>query len=236
MPKQLSRSGQAAGWMLAVGLCIVGVVGAAKRWPIGELCLFLGCGLVLAVILLLGRHLKTFRITVGPGGISLNGKLESKPEVLDFVQGAALRGAASIYAFVHSQLGTNPATQDVKIQLQDSVVSLVQTEAFKTAITSNEVAAAIKSGPPAERVLAFGLLSANPALGTVDLILQGISSSQSGNEQYWALRAAQAAWANLKPVERQRVKDAVKAANYISDDEDRKKLAAELLARACARM
>jgi hypothetical protein len=228
MPDRLDYGEIFAGALVA-GWTIIGAFGAWKGWPIGVTDLLFPLAGALAVLLLFRRRLNTFSLSAGTKGITLSGKLD--PEVTAAVKATGLDGATSLYAFVHRQLGNDPATQAVKIELQDRVVELVRAQALSQPVSADDAAAAIRSGPPAARVLSFGLLAADPSLATVDLLITGIRESLSGNEQYWALRAAQAAWDNLGTVERQRVKDAVNAAPFIGDDGDRAALADELRTR-----
>jgi hypothetical protein len=108
------------------------------------------------------------------------------------------------------------------VRLQDDVVRLVQDNAFEHPVTANQITDIVQNGAPAARVLAFGLMATDPTFATAPLLLRGISESRSGNEQYWALRAARAAWTQLSNEERAQIRQAVQVAPYINDDPDRR--------------
>jgi len=106
----------------------------------------------------------------------------------------------------------------------------VNARAFAEPVDEAEVDRILTSGSPAARVLVFGLLQADPALATMDRLKGGILNSKSGNEQYQALVAVDKHWSAFTPEQQQQLKDWIQEAPYVSEDKDRRELAAKILA------
>lgn len=210
-------------WTVALaglGLLVAFIVGAASEWAVAGLTA-VGIVAFLCFPLALESH-RIVSVAWGKLGVkftSVEGE-EAKKTLFGNV--------ASTYAFVHNSLGQDDKVAEVKIHLQDELVGIARANAFSEPVDAADVAAAVKQGTPAERVLAFGVLTGDTSLATVDLLLHGISRSKSGNEQYHALLAAEAKWPALSKDDRQKLTEAIKSAPYVRDDDDRREVAERL--------
>jgi hypothetical protein len=151
--------------------------------------------------------------------------------VVKEIKATGLAGAAATYTFIHNQLAADPELGEVKVTLQDQVVGMVKANAFNDPVDVAEVDQVLASGSAAERVLVFGLLQADRTLVTTEALRRGILESKSGNEQYQAMLVVDRHWSTFTPAERRLLQDYVRTAPYVSEDDDRRRLAAEILAR-----
>jgi hypothetical protein len=206
-------------------LLAVAAVGAARGWSSTGLWVLLIAGGACLLMALIAHRL--VGVTVEHGDTKIGFTLDAK--VSEDLKVTGLSGAASIYSFVHNQLGKDPDLAEVKVRLQDQIVKMVQDNAFSEPVGSVKVDQVLSSGSPAERVLIFGLLQSDHTLATVERLREGISESRSGNEQYHALLATWKNWGNLSESDRQKLSELVRTAPYITEDSDRKELAAKIL-------
>jgi hypothetical protein len=209
-------------------LLAVAAVGAARGWTSTGLWIPGILGVVCLLMALIGDRIK--RIVFKRGKTTVQFELDKTVQA--DLQVTGLAGAAGIYSFVHNNLGNDPVTRDVKVQLQDEVVATVKKNAFNQPVDSAEVDKVLGSGSAAERVLVFGLLQTRGDLATVERLHQGISKSQSGNEQYHALRATWEHWSAFPQPDQKQLRKYVQDAYapYIDKDPDRKKFADKILA------
>jgi hypothetical protein len=209
--------------LVGIGLLGIGVWAAAQGWPTTGTSLIFVFGLAcLALPLLVDRVTKlTYKDFVA----------ELTPETSEELREIGLSGAAATYAFVHNELAGDPKTQELKIRLQDKLVAMVKENAFQEPVDAARAREAIEQGSPAERVLAFGWLQADPTAATLDLLVQGIEHSRSANEQFHALRAAAVAQARLSQDEVGELHAAIDRAPWLRDDSDRRKEAELVLRR-----
>lgn len=209
--------------LVGVGLLATGTWAAAHGWPTTGTALIFAFGLAcVALPLLVHRVSKlSFKDFVA----------ELTPETSEELREIGLSGAAATYAFVHNELAGDPETQELKTRLQDRLVGIVKDNAFQEPVDADRAREAITKGSPAERTLAFGWLQADPAAATLELLVQGIEHSRSGNEQFHALRAAAAAQPRLSKDHVRELHAAIERAPYLRDDPDRRKEAELVLGR-----
>lgn len=205
-----------------LGLVAALVAGVSADWSKTGLGLLLVGALLCFLVSLEGHRLA--QIAFGKRvDIRLTQDLDA--EVADTTFG----NVAATYAFVHNQLGRDGRAQKLKIELQDRLVEIARENAFTSKVDAGAARKAITEGTPAERVLAFGLLVGDTSLATVDLLVHGLRNSRSGNEQYHALLATEAAWPKLNDGEKDTLRTAIRESSYIRGDPDRREVAERLL-------
>jgi hypothetical protein len=207
---------------------VTGIVGIVAAWATAAWLVLLGVCLACVLLFVVSPRMREGTVKISFKGITLGTKLA--PDVVAEVELSGFDAAAATYTFIHAQMADDPKTQRIKTTLQDELVAVAKRLAAEGKIKQDEIAAAIKDGIPAARPLAFGVLVVQPQWATVDLLVQGITTSRSGNEQYHALRAAIAAWKILTPDARKTLQEKTRTAPWIKDDNDRRKEAEKLLA------
>ena len=214
--------------ILAAGglLLLAGVWGVTEGWPWSGYLAALLVGFLCQVLAVVADRIREVKADLKSGTVTINAALveDARKEITKL----GLSGLAATYAFVHHQLANDPESLDLKIRLQDQLVDIARANSLSEAVSATEIADAITSGPPAERVLAFGILEGNPHLATCELLAQGIGSSLSGNEQYHALLATEAAWPSLSSECRRALRKAIDTSPHIPQDSDRAGVAARI--------
>lgn len=214
--------------ILAVGVVVIagGVWSVQGAWPWPGPGAILATGLACLLLAVTADRITSIKVDAKNKAVSIGLALaeDARKEITQL----GLPGLAATYAFVHHQLANDPASLDLKIRLQDQLVDIARANSLSEPVTAAEIATAITSGPPAKRVLAFGILEGNPHLATCDLLTQGISGSLSGNEQYHALLASEAAWPSLTPECRRALRKSIDTSAHIPQDSDRAAVAARI--------
>ena len=214
--------------ILAVGVVVIagGVWSVQSGWAWPGPGAILATGLACLLLAVTADRITSVKVDAKNKAVSIGLALaeDARKEITQL----GLSGLAATYAFVHHQLANDPESLDLKIRLQDQLVDIARANSLSEAVSATEIAEAITSGPPAQRVLAFGILEGNPHLATCDLLAQGISNSLSGNEQYHALMATEAAWSGLTPECRRALRKAIDASPHIPQDSDRAAVAARI--------
>jgi hypothetical protein len=208
-----------------VALLAATAVGAALGWNSTGLWILGIVGVICLLMALIAHRLRN--ITVEHGETKIGFTLDA--EVREDLEVTGLTGASGTYSFIHNQLAKDPDLAEVKKELQDQVVGIVQANAFSDPVGQDKVEQVLKSGSPAERVLVFGLLQSDRTLVTVERLRKGIMESKSGNEQYYALLATRTHWSTFPEDDRKLLREYVQTAPYINEDPDRKGLADKIL-------
>jgi hypothetical protein len=94
----------------------------------------------------------------------------------------------------------------------------------------DEVKAMFREGTPIVRVLALGLMEGDPSLIDGGILLEAVSRSLTGNEQYHALRLARDEWNRLSPAEHAALRSAIDASPHLQDGTARGELAKQIRA------
>ena len=214
--------------ILAVGVVVIagGVWSVQSGWAWPGPGAILATGLACLLLAVTADRITSVKVDAKNKAVSIGLALaeDARKEITQL----GLSGLAATYAFVHHQLANDPESLDLKIRLQDQLVDIARANSLSEAVSATEIADAITSGPPAERVLAFGILEGNPHLATCELLAQGISGSLSGNEQYHALLATEAAWPSLSSECRRALRKAIDTSPHIPQDSDRAGVAARI--------
>jgi hypothetical protein len=107
--------------------------------------------------------------------------------------------------------------------------------AHQARYTPSEIRSLFEEGSEGERLVSLALLEAVPDAANFDLVLEAISKSRSGFEQYRALLAAEAMLPLLNATQKQQLKQALlsqrngKPRSYINPDTDRWQLSTRIL-------
>jgi hypothetical protein len=212
--------------ILGVAILVFVAVMAAFSWNGAATITFAAVAVLLLAAAIFYPRLSNLTLGVkvpGFGEITLNAELTAELQRdLDYT---GLGGAAAIYAFVRGQLSGRDV-EDLRIHLQDQLV-----ESVKDLPTTTEQLDQALSGSAAQRTLAFGVIKGNPELATVPRLIQGITESASGNEQYHALLAAESNWDQLTPEEKVALRAAIDTAPRWRADHDRRVVARRILKR-----
>jgi hypothetical protein len=210
-----------------IALLAVAATGVARSWDGKGVGILTAAGLICLLLALVAHRLTGVTVDHGKEGTKIGFALATT--VVAEIKATGLAGAAATYSFIHHQLAADPGMSEVKIQLQDEVVRMVQANAFARPVDAAEVDRVLASGSAAERVLVFGLLQSDHSLITIERLRRGITRSRSGNEQYQALLATSSAWSGLTAEERDLLRADVRSAAHIAEDPDRAELAEQIL-------
>jgi hypothetical protein len=218
---------------VGVGLIAAGVLGTAIHWPTSSVVSLLIVGVVCLFLALTGDRIRSFRANVLKGQIDFGVDPDLTPQTVEELNDAGLKGFAATYAFIHNQFAdiASPELNDIKVKLQDEIVRRVKQNSFTRAARAEDVRAAVESGSPAERVLAFALIQGDPDLGSLKELEGGVLHSKSANEQYQALLAAEASIPKLESGARFSLDEAIRKAPYICKDSDRRTVAQRILTK-----
>lgn len=149
------------------------------------------------------------------------------PAAAKLIERTDLAAAAGSYSFVREQLGAAEQTS-TRIVLQDALVAKASGLSTREKFPASEVRLMLRKGSPVMRVLAIGLMKGDTSLADGATVLNAISKSQTGNEQYHALLLAKLCWRELETKERKAILAAIDDDPYIDADTDRKRVADEL--------
>jgi hypothetical protein len=218
--------------------CAVVIVGAAMLGlgglggadlPDLVLVVWLLLGAFILLIALFWNRVRSF--SLGHGDTKFTADLADivGHEVAKELASAGITQLASAYAFVHATLGEDEAYRPAKVKLQDTLVDQVRSKSFAVKPNPKDVAE-LGKGSPAERVLAVGLMRGDPSLVSIEALRSAITKSQSGNEQYHGLLAAQEGWGRFDDNTRREIIKIVESRPYAGEDQDRDALAAKILA------
>lgn len=106
----------------------------------------------------------------------------------------------------------------------NALIAQVRSLAILVNYKPTSIIGLFNTGSPGNRIVALGLAQARPLPVLFEIVLKGISSSESAFEQYNALRVADDMLKSLKEDQRQQLKDAIEAERqkgYISPETDR---------------
>lgn len=131
------------------------------------------------------------------------------------------------YATVYTEL-RGPELKDVRGMVLDRIVDRVAGAARVEKFDKDEVKAMFTEGTPVVRVLALGLMEGDPSLVDAAVLLEAVSRSSSGNEQYHALRLVRDQWSRLSPAERANLRSAIEASPQIEPGTARHRVADEI--------
>jgi len=150
------------------------------------------------------------------------------PRAAQLLGRADISGMVSAYAFVRSELGTSSGTGPLKVLLQDRIVALASALAMQEKFRAAEVRKIFADGSPIVRMIALGLMRGDQSLADGATVVDAVTSSRTGNEQYQGLLLAEQTWRKLSAGERDAVLHAVDEDPRIAADSDRAIVAARL--------
>ncbi|MBC3191034.1 hypothetical protein H7X46_08160 [Pseudonocardia sp. C8] len=115
----------------------------------------------------------------------------------------------------------------------DALLAAVEAGANAGEFTATQISTLLDGGSE-DRTVALAAMAGNASLADGAAIVRSIRSSASGNEQFYALRAADAGWAQLRTEHRTRILAAIdeddRTRRWIADDPHRQRIAARLRA------
>jgi len=133
------------------------------------------------------------------------------------------------YATVYTEL-RGPELRSARAMVLDRIIERVSSAAVVEKFDKDEVKAMFREGTPIVRVLALGLMEGDPSLIDGDLLLEAVSRSLTGNEQYHALRLVRDEWDRLSPAEHAALRSAIDASPRLKNGTARAELAQQIRA------
>lgn len=115
--------------------------------------------------------------------------------------------------------------QDIRTQLLNRIVAQVAAASAVEKFDKTEVRSMFFKGTPVMRVMALGLMKGDLSLVDADVLLESVSRSLTGNEQYHALDLTLRAWDRLGSSERQALKAAAGRSVHLQQGSARRTLA-----------
>jgi len=135
-----------------------------------------------------------------------------------------LEAELDAYATIYTELRGSELA-DVRGQLLDRIVQRVSTASVVEKFDRGEVREIFMNGSPIVRVLALGLMEGDLSLIDIQVLLEAVNRSLTGNEQFHALKLVLNGWGRLAPDERTELRAAIDSDPQISHGRGRSELA-----------
>lgn len=225
-PKVLDVVTRTVCLLAGFALLVSGVVGLFTETDTGALIAVLVAGALLLLLPSIVDRLSSG--AVGAGGVTI--------DLLEQVVAAGARQSAQTlqklgldrqtdtYARLYTEL-SGDTYQDIRAQLLDRIVAQVATASAVEKFDKAEVRSMFFKGTPVMRVMALGLMKGDLSLVDADVLLESVSRSLTGNEQYHALDLTLRAWDRLASSERQVLKAAAARSVHLQQGSARRTLA-----------
>lgn len=141
-----------------------------------------------------------------------------------------LRELSSKYEEIRDTMESSPR----RTSLLEKLVAQVRAFAQRADFTTTELREVFKGESTGDRIVVLGILQRIPKRELFDLVFSAIRDSQSGFEQYHALRAAQSLLERLSAKEKRRLKELIEErlsdpGSYIAQSTDRKTVSEQIL-------
>jgi len=205
----LDAAARTACLVAGFALLVSGVIGLFTEADTGALIAVLVAGAFLLLLPPIVDRLSS--ASVGAGGVTV--------DLLEQVVAVGARRSAQAlkklgldrqidgYARIYTELSGQTST-DIRAELLDRIVAQVAAASAVEKFDKGEVRLMFFKGTPVLRVMALGLMKGDLSLVDADVLIESISRSLTGNEQYHALELTRQAWDRLASPERQALKAA----------------------------
>lgn len=230
-PKVLDVVARAACLLAGFALVVSGVVGLFARVNSGALIAVLIAGGLLLLTPTVVDRLES--LGVGPDGVRMS--LLKQVAATGARRGAealhrlGLGSEIDTYARIYTEL-SGDSYREIRARVLDRIVEQVAGASAVEKFDQQEVRSMFEQGTPVMRVLALGLMEGDLSLVDGDVLLEGVSRSLTGNEQYHALKLTLRAWDRLAPPVRQALKAAIAHSVHVESGQGRRALAEQILA------
>jgi hypothetical protein len=214
--------------LAGVGVLVTGLVGIFSDVDEVVLALVLAVGVLLLVTPSIVDGIRSMKH--GQFEVQLVRQVAaSARQAANTLQRLGLGRELDAHATVYTEL-RGPELKNVRAMVLDRIIERVAAAAVVEKFDKAEVRAMFYEGTPIVRVLALGLMEGDPSLIDGEILVEAISRSLTGNEQYHALRLGRDEWNRLSPAERTALRSAIDASPYLQDGTARGELAKQIRA------
>jgi hypothetical protein len=227
LPNVLDLSARGVSLALGAGLVVSGAVGFFTGHSDG-LTMILVIGLLMILIPAIVDRLKSFEINQLKVDLTHQLETSGARKTADIFRRLGIDREIDAYATIFAEL-RGPGQKDLRASVLDQILRRVAAVAAVEEIDPNEVRAMFYEGAPVLRMMALGLMEGNPRLIDGRILLDSISHSASGNEQFHGMRLAELYWTELDPAVQADIRTAVAGSRHFGPDTGRAKLAEEIL-------
>ncbi|GAA1510227.1 hypothetical protein [Kribbella lupini] len=227
LPRGLDLTARGLSLVLGAGLVVSGAVGYFTEHSDG-LTMILVIGLLMILVPAVVDRLESFEFSQLK--VKLTEQLESTGarKTAKVFRRLGIDREIDAYATIFTEL-RGPGQKELRASLLDQILQRVAAVAAVEEIDPNEVRAMFYDGTPVLRVMALGLMEGNPRLVNDRILLESISHSASGNEQYHGMRLAELYWSELSAAVQTEIKNAVASSPRFGPGTARAKLAEEIV-------
>jgi len=228
-PKVLDVVARAICLIVGAGLLVSAVVGLFADAGNLTIAILVAGGLLVLVPTVVDR-LET--LAMGADGVSL--KLVQQvaasgaPHTAKALQKLGLGPEIDAYGRFYLELAGD-AHQEIRSVVLDRIISDVAGASAVEKFDRDEVLQLFHEGTPVMRMMALGLMEGDLSLVDPQVLLEGVSRSLTGNEQFHALNLAYRAWDRLSPADRTELKAAIKRSVHLDFGPGRQTLANKVL-------
>lgn len=227
-PRTLDVAARFVCLLAGVGLLVAGLVGMFSDVDEAVLALVLAIGVLLLVTPSIVDRIRAMKL--GQFEVQLVRQVAaSARQAANTLQRLGLGRELDAYATVYTEL-RGPELKNVRAMVLDRIIERVAAAAVVEKFDRNEVKAMFREGTPIVRVLALGLMEGDPSLIDGEILVEAVSRSLTGNEQYHALRLARDEWNRLSPAEHAALRSAIDASPYLKGGNAKSEVAQQIRA------
>lgn len=227
-PRTLDVAARVVCLLAGVGVLVTGLVGLFSDVDEGVLALVLAVGVLLLVTPSIVDRIRSMKL--GQFEVQLVRQVAaSARQAANTLQRLGLGRELDAYATVYTEL-RGPELKNVRAMVLDRIIERVAAAAVVEKFDKNEVKAMFREGTPIVRVLALGLMEGDPSLIDGEILVEAVSRSLTGNEQFHALRLARDEWSRLSPADHDALRSAIDASPHLQDGTARGEMAKQIRA------
>ncbi|MEJ1110938.1 MULTISPECIES: hypothetical protein [unclassified Kribbella] len=227
-PRILDVAARVVCLLAGVGVLVTGLVGLFSDVDEAVLAMVLAVGVLLLITPSIVDRIRAMKL--GQFEVQLVRQVAaSAREAANTLQRLGLGRELDAYATVYTEL-RGPELRNVRAMVLDRIIERVSSAAVVEKFDQNEVKTMFREGTPIVRVLALGLMEGDPSLIDGEILLEAVSRSLTGNEQYHALRLARDEWHRLSPADHAALRSAIDASPHLKDGSARADLAQQIRA------
>ncbi|MFG1812437.1 hypothetical protein ACGFIF_01620 [Kribbella sp. NPDC049174] len=227
-PRVLDVAARVVCLLAGVGLLVTGLVGLFSDVDESVLALVLALGVLLLIAPSIVDRIRAMRL--GQFEVQLIRQVAATArDAANTLQRLGLGRELDAYATVYTEL-RGPELRNVRAMVLDRIIERVSSAAVVEKFDQDEVKAMFREGTPIVRVLALGLMEGDPSLIDGEILLEAVSRSLTGNEQYHALRLVRDEWHRLSPVDHAALRSAIDASPNLRDGSARAEIAQQIRA------
>ncbi|WP_432948780.1 hypothetical protein ACQPXM_14655 [Kribbella sp. CA-253562] len=212
--------------LLGAGLVVSGAIGFFTERTDG-LTMLLVIGLLMILVPAIVDRLESFEFHQLKVKLIQQLDASGARKTADTFRRLGLAREIDGYATVLAEL-RGPGQKGLRASVLDQILQRVAAVAAVEEIDEDELRAMFYEGTPVLRVIALGLMEGNPRLLDSQVLLESISRSATGNEQYHGMRIARDYWNHLDEPTRAEIRSAIDGSRHFGPGSDRAKVADEI--------